>query len=582
MQKKILLTVALAVLLAVPLGSAFAYEAFVGPTGVIQYNQDKAYPGYVVFAMTGAGNTKSYLIDLEGYVVHEWKTDYVAALHEQILSNGNLIRQQKPWQGQTAADAVVPVPKYGQVKLQQQKYPFTTGAYISVGGGHAGLLQEFDWDGNLVWEYERNTSTSVSHHTFTRHPTAGTTLILGWEYKSQAECIAQGRNPATVGPRGLWPDYITEINNATKAVIWEYHVWDNLVQNFDSTKPNYGDPKTNQDKFDLNWICDGAATETGIPDWTHWNTANYDMTAGSTRIIANSRHWGESYIIDRGTGGKGKLIWRFGNPSAYGMGVAPSYQNDGTQLDWGPHHAHIIDPGLPGAGNMLILDNGWNRPAGNRTRTIEVDITKSSSTSARVGFSATGTLTPFANINPGSIVWQFFSNTPNSYYSASQCANQRLPNANTFLTSTQSGHLFQVTKGERNSAGNWVNKQIVWEFISPVFTDSSTSNGVFQTDTVGSIHRATHYGVDYAGLQGRDLSRQYHISGQPEFWKMMSGKVAIPASLDPNNPVIQATQWQALSSAVPSLPTGWGWPPTGTGFGGGGGGAGGGGGGGGY
>ena len=82
---------------------------------------------------------------------------------------------------------------------------------------------------------------------------------------------------------------------------------------------------------------------------------------------------GESYIIDKTTK---KLIWRFGNPSVYGAGKAPSFQNDGDQLIWGPHHAHIIEPGRPGAGNMLILDNGWNRVQGNRTRTIEVDMSK--------------------------------------------------------------------------------------------------------------------------------------------------------------------------------------------------------------
>jgi hypothetical protein len=580
MRKKILFAMALAMLLAWPLGSAFAYEAMIGPTGVLQYDKNKSYGGYTLWSSTNAGNTRSYLMDMEGYVVHEWKTDYVVALHEQLLANGNIVRQQKPWAGQAAADAVVPVPKYGPVKLQQQTY---NGAYITVGGGHAGLLQEFDWDGNLVWEYERNTSTSVSHHTFTRHPTAGTTLILGWEYKSRDEAIAQGRNPATVGPRGMWPDYITEINNATKAVVWEFHVWDNLIQNFDSTKPHYGQPKDNLDKFDINWICAGAATETGIPDWTHWNTANYNMN-NANQIAANSRHWGESYIIDRGTGGKGKLIWRFGNPSAYGMGVAPYYQQDGTQLDWGPHHAHFIDPGLPGAGNMLILDNGWNRPAGNRTRTIEVDVTKPSNGTALVSYSALGTTTTFPNLHPGTIVWQYFSGTPNSLYSASQCSNQRLPNGNTVITSTQStGHIIEVTKGEQNTAGNWVNKLVVWEFIIPILFDSDAGNGygVYQTDTLPSIHRSIRYGVDYAGLQGRDLSRKYHISSQPEFWKMLNNPKVLPASL--KGDILLPTGWQPLTSAVPSLYTGFGFGAGGSASGGGGGAGGGaGGGGGGY
>jgi hypothetical protein len=456
-------------------------------------------------------------------------------------------------------------------------YPFGSTTYISVGGGHAGLLQEFDWDGNLVWEYERNTSTSVSHHTFTRHPTAGTTLILGWEWKSRDECIAKGRNPATVGPRGLWPDFIREINR-NKQVLWEYHVWDNLVQNFDSTKPNYGQPKDNLDKFDVNWICAGALSETGIPDWTHWNTANYMFS--ENKIIANSRHWGESYLIDYATK---KLVWRFGNPSAYGMGVAPWFQQDGTQLLWGPHHAHQIDPGCPGYPNLLILDNGWNRPMGNRTRTIEVDTKTPSSTSCLTGINnALGTTTKFTNIHPGTIVWQYFTNTPNSLYSASQCAQQRLPNGNTMITSTQStAHLLEVTTGWKNAAGNWVDKEVVWEFVSPVVTDGNRAWGVYQTDSVGSIHRSNRYGVNYAGLAGRDLTRKYHISGQPEFWKMLTNYKVIPPTSSLVSTLIRPTSWQPLTSAVPASPTGWGFE-AGAGGGGGGGAGGGGGGGGGY
>ena len=125
-------------------------------------------------------------------------------------------------------------------------------------------------------------------------------------------------------------------------------------------KPNYGNPKDNPSKWDINWYTPGASSATGIPDWTHFNTATYDL-GNSNRIVTNSRHWGESYIIDKAAK---KMIWRFGNPSAYGAGVAPSFMKDGDQLLFGPHSAYVIPPGLPGAGNMLILDNGWNHPTG--------------------------------------------------------------------------------------------------------------------------------------------------------------------------------------------------------------------------
>ena len=96
-MKKMLFTAALAILLALPLGSAYAVESFVQPSGVIQYNPNKSYGGYQLFSGTGGGNTISFLIDMEGYVVHQWQRDYVVSLHEWLLPNGNLLVAEAPW-----------------------------------------------------------------------------------------------------------------------------------------------------------------------------------------------------------------------------------------------------------------------------------------------------------------------------------------------------------------------------------------------------------------------------------------------------------------------------------------------------
>ncbi len=551
MRKKILLTMALAMLLAWwPLGSALAVESFVQPSGVIQYNAAKSAGGYTLFSGTGAGNTITYLIDMEGYVVHEWKRDYVVALTDFMLPNGNLLVPQAPW--------TLPLPAgvNPNVKIRKQTWPNgctpgTSGCtQINVGGGHGGYIQEFDWAGNVVWDYELNDATHVQHHTITPSPwTAGNVLILGWEYKSNAECIAMGRNPATIG-RGMWPDYAIEVNRA-KQIVWEFHVWDNLVQNFDPTKPNYGQPIDNPTKWDINWTVPGMAvvgTDTiasTTQDWTHWNTANYHPT-DPNKIVFNSRHMGESYIVDKTTK---KLIWRFGNPSVYGAGRAPSFMDDGDQLIWGPHHAHIIPPGHPGAGNMLILDNGWNRTAGNRTRSIEVDMSKNSYTAyanAGVGALPTGntSLTKSNDrspqpLHPGHIIWQYTGARPNSSYSASQCTNQRLPNGNTHITITETGHIIEVTQGVLTS-GNYLNKEVVWEFINPLYSTGSVAAGytypvvacLFSDGGIGgsattlnptSIHKSTRILANDPGLVGKDLSRKYLLAkGCNEFWKLLT------------------------------------------------------------
>ena len=55
---------------------------------------------------------------------------------------------------------------------------------------------------------------------------------------------------------------------------------------------------------------------------------------------------------------------------------------------------------------------------------------------------------------------------PTACYSASQCTNQRLPNGNTSITITETGHIIEVTQGVLSGV-NYLNKEVVWEFINP-------------------------------------------------------------------------------------------------------------------
>ena len=97
MKKKILLAMALAILLACRWAPRSPWSPSSNRRGLSSTTRHKSYGGYQLFSGTGAGNTISYLIDMEGYVVNEWKRDYVVSLHEWLLPNGNLLVAQKPW-----------------------------------------------------------------------------------------------------------------------------------------------------------------------------------------------------------------------------------------------------------------------------------------------------------------------------------------------------------------------------------------------------------------------------------------------------------------------------------------------------
>lgn len=199
LAKKFFIALAAILFLVTSFVTAQAYEAIVGPTGVLKYNKAKAYDGYTLFSPMSNSKT-TYLVDMEGNMVHKWETDYTPGLFAMLLPNGNLLRGGRP------------------------KNPPTTI------GGASGIVQEIDWNGKVVWEYKMLSPTEVQHHTFARMPN-GNTLILGWEFKSNAEAIGKGRDPKTIPVSvfgrgkwhyGFWPDFVSEVTR-DKRTVWEWH-----------------------------------------------------------------------------------------------------------------------------------------------------------------------------------------------------------------------------------------------------------------------------------------------------------------------------------------------------------------------
>ena len=97
----------------------------------------------------------------------------------------------------------------------------------------------------------------------------------------------------------------------------------------------------------------------GVGDWMHMNSMsalgpNKWFDAGDSRfhpdnIIVDGRETNIICIIDKKTG---RIVWQIG----------PDYDTSAElkALGWivGQHHAHMIPAGLPGAGNILVFDNG--------------------------------------------------------------------------------------------------------------------------------------------------------------------------------------------------------------------------------
>jgi hypothetical protein len=150
---------------------------------------------------------------------------------------------------------------------------------------------------------------------------------------------------------------IKPIGADSAEVVWEWKFIDHLIQDVDSTKPNFGLVSNHPELLDVNF-------DNGyLNDWTHVNAVDYN--ADLDQIIISARHLNEIYIIDHSTttaeaasnvGGNsnmgGNFLWRRGNPQVYQQGTA-SQQKLFLQ-----HDAKWVGSGYLDEGKISVFNNG--------------------------------------------------------------------------------------------------------------------------------------------------------------------------------------------------------------------------------
>ena len=305
--------------------------------------------------------------------------------------------------------------------------------------------------------------------------------------------------------RGPWlADSIVEVKptgKTTGEVVWEWHAWDHLIQDADPSKANYGDVGKHPELIDVNFGDSemgfpgggppgpprrdiakkdapkedeakkkrdmdrlksigyvGNPTARGnrgiLPDWTHVNAVAYN--AEFDQIMISVRSFGEFWIIDHGTttaeaaghkGGKrgkgGDLLYRWGNPISYRAGTKAD------QRLFAQHDAHWIPKGYPGAGHVLVFNNGGGRPAGNYSSVDEIVLP--------VDAQGNYTRTQGEPFGPREPVWSYTAPKKEELFAFIMSGANRLPNGNTLICESVSGTIFEVTpEGET-----------VWKYANP-------------------------------------------------------------------------------------------------------------------
>lgn len=396
------------------------------PTGTTIYKPDQAWNGYTVFdAQDGQG---AILIDMNGNVMRQWPEISAVPGPFRVLPGGYIMGgdvQRRPHQ-----EAIV--------------------------------MRQLGWEGNEIWRYsgmeqvltqvvenEDGTTSggetvwsSRQHHDWQREGSpvgyyapgqapltdSGKTLILAHKNVTLPE----------ISPKQLEDDYIYELS-WNGEVVWEWLASDHIDEmgfSEDARNVIHRASGFNEARSSFDWLHINSLTYIGPNKWYE----NGDERFHPDNVMFSSRTANIIGIIDRA----GSIVWRMGPDYSHSQALADIGQIIGQ------HNPHIIPEGLPGAGNLLVFDNGGSggygpanpaRPDGSNAMTRD---------SSRV-----------LEINPVTFekVWEYSTEGTErwQFYSWYVSNAQRLPNGNTLVNEGMDGRIFELTP----------EKEIVWEYMSP-------------------------------------------------------------------------------------------------------------------
>ncbi len=351
------------------------------PVGTTLYRPKLCANGYfLVF-----GNSRELpirLMDMNGRVIRRWELDdSISSLgtgRVHLLRNGHILVQR--------------------------------GSMISEDGS----IDEYDWEGNLVWRYIPQVKIPHErlmgpHHDVWRKDN-GNTLVICREAVPE-KYLKEVREP-TWQNQTICGDTIQEINRDGD-VVWEWN--------------SHGHLDINHYRLLASPEWHAGAHNSTVVDWTHVNTVRdipenpwYDQGDRRFRpgnVMISPRQLDTVYIIDRKTG---DIVWEYSGDYFGGLS--------------GQHEPYMIPKGLPGAGNVMIFDNGaspW-KDLGHAGKSYVLEV------------------------NPMTKELEWVYDKGLNFHSTYTSSAQRLWNGNTLICESVADRVFQVTPEGKT----------VWEHIA--------------------------------------------------------------------------------------------------------------------
>lgn len=435
----------------------------------------RAAAGYMLIHDAGDTNFThqgkgTYLLNEKGEKVHEWKHEGYSpeGTVAYLLPNGQLLRtiNYHNW-------------------IKAKSFPVGSNSTIEL----------IDWDSKVLWAFSMEVKGKYSFHHDVEYLPNGNILALRYDAFTKEEAMAMGWD-ASLGIKALnriekkgsglvWMESLLELQpnlkDGSTEIVWQWNSWEHLVQNKFPNKLNYGDI-TNPSKIHINYLNLDTDVPYNAGQIFHCNAIDYHPELDM--IMLSSATYGELWFIDHSTtmaeaagdtDGKynkgGDLLYRVGNDHTYGKGT----RNQST-LFW-QHDAHWIEEGLPGAGNILVYNNGSRRTLDDRykkdIRGIGFGKSYSQILELQIPINQQG---HFNRHQKAEVVWSWQEKNKADFYSPFMSGAQRLPNGNTIFCRAYDKHIFEVTpEGEKVldfSLAGW-----------------------------GRLYRIYKYGLDYSGLE---------------------------------------------------------------------------------
>ncbi|HFA48681.1 MAG TPA: T9SS type A sorting domain-containing protein [Bacteroidetes bacterium] len=452
--------------------SAVSYTALFSQNtvGLISFDNDISAGGYNLIYPERQSNV--FLINECGELVHIWedapenrpgKTAY-------LLEDGNLLRS---------------------------KYSPEVGAVFGSGGS-GGVVEILTWDNEVLWSYILADSFNMQHHDV-HFMENGNVLLIAWELKGLEEMLGNGFDSSNYNQVELWPDYLREINPGTNEIEWEWHAWDHLIQDYDSTKNNFGNISGHPELIDLNY----QEYAGGRQDWMHCNAIDYDPV--KDQVMLSVRNFNEIWIIDHSTtiaeaaghtggnsGKGGDLLYRWGNPKAYKKGETADrklfFQHDAQWID------DFVNPDYEYYGKIVLFNNF-----------ISVDISR-----GQILEPVWDTLTNSYLKSDGLYLPVDFSKTishPNSDISSSGTASsiQIIGDGTVVICAARFGFAFELTK----------EGQVAWEYRTPMKQGLPVAQGTELSSGDNFTFQLERYPEDFSGFISKDLSPIGFIELEP-------------------------------------------------------------------